>query len=107
MELDISQLSTEDINALLNNLQSEKEDRKETEKIELIEHIKQKAESLGIPLEEIAEELTKGRKRKRSKIEPKYRNPENHEETWTGRGRAPQWMQNLLNQGRQKEEFLI
>jgi len=29
--------------------------------------------------------------KKRLKIPPKYRNPDNASETWTGRGRAPLW----------------
>ena len=37
----------------------------------------------------------------RTPVAAKYRNPETGE-TWTGRGRAPRWMD-----GRSKEEFLI
>ena len=29
------------------------------------------------------------------KVLPKYRNPENPEETWTGRGRSPAWVASL------------
>ena len=29
------------------------------------------------------------------KVLPKYRNPENPEETWTGRGRSPAWIASL------------
>lgn len=106
-QISIENLSTEEINDLLGRLQSEKSDRRDIEKLELIDDIKRKAEILDIPLEEIAEELMKGKKRKKSKVMPKYKNPHNENETWTGRGRAPQWMQKLLDQGRNKEEFLI
>jgi DNA-binding protein H-NS len=30
-----------------------------------------------------------------TKVEPKYRNPQNPEQTWTGRGMAPAWMRAL------------
>ncbi len=106
-QLNVEGLSTEEINALLEKLKSEKEGRKEGERKELIEEIKRKAAALDIPLEEIADELTKGSKRKSSKIAPKYRNPNDSSVTWTGRGRAPKWMQDLINQGRDKEEFSI
>lgn len=33
------------------------------------------------------------------KVPPKYRNPENAEQTWTGRGKAPLWVQALQAAG--------
>ncbi|MDE2407409.1 MAG: H-NS histone family protein [Xanthomonadaceae bacterium] len=41
------------------------------------------------------------------KVAPKYRNPANEKETWTGRGRSPLWLSALLATGRKQEEFLI
>lgn len=35
-----------------------------------------------------------------NKVPPKYRNPENAEQTWTGRGRTPAWCQALKDAGR-------
>lgn len=40
---------------------------------------------------------TKGKRgrrpaKKRAKVQPVYRNPDNHEQLWTGRGRAPVWV---------------
>src|ERR1700730_7251935 len=37
-------------------------------------------------------ELFGGRKGKGSKVAPKYRNPKDPNQTWTGRGRRPLWM---------------
>lgn len=45
--------------------------------------------------------------RLRKAAEPKYRHPENAELTWTGRGRAPAWLQALLDAGHTKESLLI
>ena len=33
------------------------------------------------------------------KVAPKYRNPANHEQTWTGRGVSPTWVQALKAAG--------
>ena len=33
------------------------------------------------------------------KVAPKYRNPANHDQTWTGRGVAPTWVQALKAAG--------
>jgi len=52
----------------------------------------------------------RGRATKASKspaIAPKYRNPSNADETWSGRGKPPRWMSALLSEGKSKDEFLI
>ena len=46
-------------------------------------------------------------KRSTGKVPPKYRNPANEKETWTGRGRPPRWLAGELAAGRKLEEFLI
>ncbi len=48
---------------------------------------------------------TKGRKL--GKVPPKYRNPANPTETWTGRGKQPRWLADLVKKGRKPEDFLI
>lgn len=57
----------------------------------------------------IAEALTKSGKRggTRGPVPPKYRNPNNPHETWTGRGRQPRWVSELLEQGYTLEQLRI
>ncbi len=45
--------------------------------------------------------------RKLGKVAPKYRNPTNTKETWTGRGKHPRWMAELIAKGKKVEDFLI
>lgn len=40
-------------------------------------------------------------------LPPKYRNPADPTETWHGRGPRPEWLIELIDAGREKEEFLI
>lgn len=35
--------------------------------------------------------------KKRAKVQPKYCNPANPSQTWTGRGRKPAWVKNYAN----------
>ena len=37
---------------------------------------------------------------------PKYRNP-NSEETWSGHGRKPEWMKDLLLSGKSLDDLII
>lgn len=52
-----------------------------------------------------AKKTAKGRKL--GKVAPKYANPANPAEKWSGRGRAPLWLAALLKKGHKSEEFLI
>ena len=45
--------------------------------------------------------------RKLGKVAPKYRNPANAAETWTGRGKQPRWMAALVKNCKKPEDFLI
>ena len=45
-----------------------------------------------------------GGKGKRGKVAPKYRNPKDASQTWSGRGRRPNWM---VEAGGNPERFLI
>jgi DNA-binding protein H-NS len=45
--------------------------------------------------------------RKLGKVAPKYRNPGNPKEVWTGRGKQPRWMAALVAKGKKPEDFLI
>ena len=40
-------------------------------------------------------------------VAPKYRDPENPDQTWAGRGLAPRWLTAYESQGRKREEYLI
>jgi DNA-binding protein H-NS len=43
----------------------------------------------------------------RAKVLPKYRNPDNPEEVWSGRGRQPKWVQAALAEGQRLEDLAI
>ena len=38
---------------------------------------------------------------------PKYRNPADPSETWSGRGKTPRWLKRALVSGSKKEDFRI
>ena len=41
------------------------------------------------------------------KVPPKYRDPSNPDNTWTGRGKQPRWLAAYTGNGRTVDEFLI
>src|SRR5260221_3110133 len=46
-------------------------------------------------------------RRKYPRVFPKYRNPKEPSETWSGRGKQPRWLAAALRTGRTIEEFII
>lgn len=70
-----------------------------------IEEYKLTAEDLGF-----TSAKTRGRKAgtstKGEKV-VKYRNPENPEQTYSGHGRKPDWLNAKLNEGKTLEEFAV
>jgi DNA-binding protein H-NS len=53
-------------------------------------------------------ELVSGGRGRNGTVAPKYRDPQNPENTWTGRGRMPRWLQAATKGGKvKKEDFLI
>lgn len=43
----------------------------------------------------------------RTQVAPKYRNPDNHSETWSGRGRKPKWVEDKMAGGKSLDDLLI
>jgi DNA-binding protein H-NS len=46
-------------------------------------------------------------RRKYPRVYPKYRNPKEPSETWSGRGKQPRWLAAALKTGHSIEEFVI
>jgi DNA-binding protein H-NS len=40
-------------------------------------------------------------------VAPKYRNPINHLQTWTGRGKQPHWVRDAIAAGKSLDDLLI
>ncbi|MBF0604994.1 MAG: H-NS histone family protein [Nitrospirae bacterium] len=41
------------------------------------------------------------------KLPPKYRNPQDHDQTWSGKGPTPKWLREYENNGRNREDLRI
>lgn len=81
------------------------EQKKAEEKLALKQKLADLAKEQGFDLDEI---VGKGRKGGKGTVAIKYRDPENHANTWTGRGRMPRWMAAATKKrGVKKEDFLI
>jgi len=74
------------------------------EKAELRQKFAELAAKSGLTLNDV---LDTGSGRRGKKVAVKYQNPDNPAETWTGRGRKPNWMVSKLGKTGKPEQFLI
>lgn len=82
--------------------------RQQEARKEVIAQIHAMAEDVGITVTiRETESAKRGRANKGSKVPAKFRNPDNPTQTWSGRGVKPRWLQALLDEGRDIEEFRI
>jgi len=78
---------------------------KKAEKKALKKKIAALAAESGFDLKELLDNNSPVNRRK--KVPPKYQNPNNNTQTWTGRGRKPKWIEEHLNNGGSLDDLLI
>lgn len=98
-------LSETELQSVIQNAEKALKEKQASKRKEVIAQIRELAASIGVGIEIKDEDARSSRKG--SKVPPKYQNPDNPAQTWTGRGVAPKWMQALINAGHDKSEFLI
>ena len=70
--------------------------------------IQRLAASVGRSVEEILSMSNAGKRRKNdAPLVVKFRNTVNSDETWSGRGKRPRWLQEALANGATLEEFAV
>lgn len=71
------------------------------------------AKEYGVSIDEILQDDTPKPKRrkkvapKKLSSAPKYRNPADHSQTWTGKGRRPKWFVDAIDGGQSESKLLI
>ena len=81
-------------------------EREKAERDAVKAELKELAKSKGFEFDELFGNGSKSAKEKKT-VPPKYRNPADSLQTWTGRGRMPGWLQDALAAGGNKDDFLI
>ena len=102
MNLDnLSLKELKDLQAKVSKAIASFEDRRKREALATLE---EKARDLGFTLSELAG-ISAGRKR--AAATAKYANPQNKNETWSGRGRKPRWFDAALKAGKKPDDMAI
>ncbi|MFO1424412.1 MAG: H-NS histone family protein [Candidatus Competibacteraceae bacterium] len=89
----IESLSIEQLKALIEKAQHSIQQKKAGE----IEAIREQMVEMAKRVDMAPEEVLNYSSRKRRPGKPKYRNPNDPEKTWTGRGKPPRWLKEMAD----------
>jgi DNA-binding protein H-NS len=111
MSIDISSLTVPELEALIEQAAALIESKRSQAVVDAKAEIERIAASTGMSVEELlglrgskAPKKVAGAKKP---VADKYRNPKDYTQTWSGRGKRPRWLQEILDKGGKLENFLI
>lgn len=103
MAIDLKTLNHNQLNELINRARQRQDDLVG----ERLEKVREKVNALvkaeGFTLEDVFGSARKARR----KVKPKYRNPADKNQTWSGRGKRPRWYVEALEAGKKEKDLLI
>lgn len=102
--MDLSTLTTMDLRALSSQVAKQIQVKEEAEKQQALDEIMSIARSIGVPLQDLVSSVKSTPLRAKT---PRYANPSNRSETWTGFGRQPKWLKRHLAAGHSLDSTLI
>ena len=97
-QIDLKGLNVDQLSELVGKVQTEMASREKRRRKDLRDELERRVTAEGYKMGDIFPELGSSTSagRRRRKMPPKYRNPQNPDETWTGIGRSPKWVQEIL-----------
>jgi DNA-binding protein H-NS len=105
-EVNLAGFSTQELRQLARDVERELKQRQVEDRRTALRAIKELAASQGFTLEELVDTGLRRTRRPSAPPTTRYRNPDNPEQTWAGRGRKPGWLVELLAQGKTLEGLL-
>jgi DNA-binding protein H-NS len=97
----LKEMSVEALQNLITNAQNLVNQYEKDKKKAVIREIKTLAASANLNIDIKEDEVIKPK----GKSVTKYRNPDNPNETWTGRGKRPRWLNDALASGKNLDDF--
>ncbi|WP_298917806.1 H-NS histone family protein [uncultured Roseobacter sp.] len=113
MKFDLKTLTRKQLEKLRSDVDTALEKMIERERKAALVAVEKAAKAHGFTLAEIAADAkpVKAKRKVPAKakvaLAPKYANPEDKSQTWSGKGRQPDWFKTALASGSKAEELLI
>jgi DNA-binding protein H-NS len=109
-EININHIPTLKLKQLFKDIEKELKHRQVTDKKKALDKMREIAAEYGLTLSEVLnkeskEASTQNTKKPQAPLPPKYTNPANPSQTWSGKGHQPKWVKEALKEGLTLEEL--
>ena len=105
-KVDLAGYTSSELKGLQHDIERMIKERQQQEVQKAREQILAIAKQAGVSVEELLGNVEKKAKTgSDQKVHPKYQNPNDVSQTWTGRGRQPRWIAAALASGKKLDEF--
>jgi DNA-binding protein H-NS len=105
--IDLNSLSRKELLKLRRDIDKAIDTLADREKKAALEAVEKAAADHGFSLAELTGVQAKKSSGNKPKSAPRFRNPENPGQTWTGKGRKPEWFKAGLDAGKTEDDFAI
>ena len=99
MTIDLNAMSRRELKSLQEDVQKALKAAEQRERTQAFKAAEKAVAEFGFTLDEVSGAAKSKGSARGSRAMPKYRNPMNPEQTWTGRGRKPGWIHEALARG--------
>ena len=107
MAVDIKNLNHNQLNDLISKAQLRQNELRKEKVAKLREKIHALIKAEGYSFEDIFGTGRAKTRRSGGTVAPKYRNPADPEQTWSGRGKRPRWFNDALKAGKKEKDLAI
>ncbi|MGA7296054.1 MAG: H-NS histone family protein [Rhodanobacteraceae bacterium] len=107
MAIDVTKLNRKQLNALRNKIESREEEMNKNALKDLRARISAMVKDEGFTMDEVFGRRSKRASKRTGKVPPKYQNPSDPGQTWSGRGKRPRWFNAALKSGKKEKDLLI
>jgi len=112
MAVDIKSLSHSQLSDLIQKAQARQDELRKEKVTKVREKVHALLNAEGLSFEDVFGAGASVRSGKRrgggtGSVAPKYRNPADPEQTWSGRGKRPRWFNDALKAGKKEKDLAI
>ena len=106
MAVDIKNLNHNQLNELIAKAQTRQNELRKEKVSKLREKINELIKAEGFTFDDVFGSRAPKARRTGTALAAKYRNPANPEQTWSGRGKRPNWFNDALKAGKKEKDLL-
>ena len=111
MAIDIKSLNHSQLNDLIQKAQARQDELNKEKVTKVREKVHALLKAEGLSFEDVfgagAGVRGAGKRRGTGSVAPKYRNPADPEQTWSGRGKRPRWFNDALKAGKKEKDMAV